>query len=71
MGARMSEPPSWAFTTPSENSTMEWILLWRWTSTRTSSMGTWKRWCASMTSRPLFMRLAESMVIFAPMSQVG
>ena len=27
--------------------------------------------CASMTSRPLFMSVAESMVILAPMSQVG
>ena len=27
--------------------------------------------CASITSRPLFMSVAESMVIFAPMFQVG
>ena len=50
---------------------MEWILLWRWTRTRMSSMGTWKRWWASMTSRPLFMSVAESMVILDPMCHVG
>ena len=29
------------------------------------------RWCASITSRPLFMSVAESIVIFAPIVQVG
>ena len=30
-----------------------------------------KRWTASMTSRPLFIRVAESIVILAPMFQLG
>ena len=30
-----------------------------------------KRWCASMSSRPLFIRVAESMLIFDPMDQTG
>ena len=34
-------------------------------------MGTEKSRCASIASRPLFTRVAESMVIFAPMLQVG
>ena len=35
------------------------------------SYGTPKRWWASISSSPLFIRVAESMVIFPPMSQVG
>ena len=35
------------------------------------SYGRSKRKCASITSRPLFARVAESIVIFAPMFQVG
>ncbi len=35
------------------------------------SGGTWNSQWASMTSKPLFMRVAESMVIFPPMFQVG
>ena len=33
--------------------------------------GSPKMWCASMSSRPLFIMVAESTEIFAPMSQVG
>ena len=29
------------------------------------------RWCASISSSPLFIRLAESMLIFIPIDQVG
>ena len=41
------------------------------TTTATRSYGTSYSQCASMTSRPLFMRVAESIVILAPMCQVG
>ena len=41
------------------------------TSTFTMSTGTSNRWCASSTSRPLFMSVAESIVILAPMAHVG
>ena len=34
-------------------------------------VGTPNRWCASITSRPLFIRVAESIVILPPISQVG
>ena len=46
-------------------------MLWGWTTTATRSYGTSYSQCASMTSRPLFMRVAESTVILAPMCQVG
>ena len=35
------------------------------------SRGMSKRWCASITSRPLFIRVAESMVTFGPIDQRG
>ena len=46
-------------------------MLCGWTTTATRSYGTSYSQCASMTSRPLFMRVAESIVILAPMCQVG
>ena len=42
-----------------------------WMSTSIFSAGTPKSQRASMTSKPLFISDAESMVIFAPMSHVG
>ena len=67
----MSGRPSWAFTEPSQNCTAEWMMLCGWMSTCIFFGGWLKSHFASMTSNPLFMRVAESMVIFAPMSQVG
>ena len=46
-------------------------MLSRWTTTWIFSSGISKSQEASMTSRPLFISVAESMVIFAPMSQLG
>ena len=46
-------------------------MLSRWTTTSIRSSGSSKSQEASMTSRPLFIMVAESMVIFAPMSQLG
>ena len=43
----------------------------RWSTTSTFSMGTPKSHIASIVSMPLFIRLAESTVIFAPIFQVG
>ena len=71
MGRRMSVTPSWASTVPSTNSTMEWTTDCGCTSTSMRSAGTPKSQRASITSRPLFMRVAESMVILRPMLQVG
>ena len=35
------------------------------------SYGVPNRWCASITSRPLFISVAESIVILPPIAQVG
>ena len=67
----MSGTPRCAFTEPSTYSIMECTQLCGCTTTRTASAPTPKRWQASMTSRPLFMSVAESMEIFGPMFQVG
>jgi hypothetical protein len=71
MGRRMSVTPSCASTVPSTNSTMECTTDCGWMSTSTRSALTPNSQRASMTSRPLFMRVAESMVILRPMLQVG
>ena len=71
MGRRMSVTPSWASTVPSTNSTIECTTDCGWISTSMRSGGTSKSQRASMTSSPLFMRVAESMVILRPMDQVG
>ena len=42
-----------------------------WTTTSMASKPIPKSACASITSRPLFMSVEESMVIFGPMLQVG
>ena len=50
---------------------MEWMTLWRWMTTSTFSGGTPNSRMASMYSRPLFIRVAQSTVIFSPMVQLG
>src|SRR2546423_862386 len=50
---------------------MPWTIDCGWTTTSMSSYPIPNRWCASITSRPLFISVAESIVIFAPMLQVG
>ena len=46
-------------------------MLCGWTTTSMASGATSKSQRASITSSPLFIRVAESIVILAPMSQVG
>ena len=71
MGRRMSGAPSWAIMALSQYSTREWIILSRWMTTEIFSAGIPYRCMASMTSSPLFIRVAESTVILAPMDQLG
>ena len=71
MGRRISGAPSWAIMALSQYSTREWIILSRWITTEIFSAGIPYRCMASMTSSPLFIRVAESTVILAPMDQLG
>ncbi len=71
MGRRMSVTEIWARMLPSTNSTMEWIVDCGCTMTFTRSGGTWNKRQASITSNPLFINVAESMVILFPIFQVG
>jgi len=71
MGVRMSGLPSWASTEPSSYSTMECTMLCGCTTTCTCSGVVSKSQQASMTSRPLFIMVAESTDIFRPMTQFG
>ena len=67
----MSGRPSWAFSEPSANCTSECTMLCGCTTTSICSLLRPNSHLASITSRPLFMSEAESMVILAPMSQLG
>src|SRR6185312_11646545 len=71
MGVRMSGFESCASTDPSSYSTMEWITLWGCTTTSTCSGPVPNNQQASITSRPLFIMVAESTDILRPMFQVG
>ena len=71
MGRRMSGMESCAMVAPSTNSTMLCTIDCGCTTTSIRSNGTPNSSWASITSRPLFIRVEESMVILAPMSQVG
>ena len=71
MGRRMSGIPSCAFTAPSSNCTMEWMTDCGCTTTSIWSGRTPNSHLASITSNPLFIMEAESIVILAPMSQLG
>ena len=48
-----------------------WMIDCGWTTTSIRSYGVPKRWCASITSSPLFISVAESIVILPPIAQVG
>ena len=50
---------------------MEWMMLCGWTTTWISSGVTPKRCMASINSSPLFIIVAESTEIFAPILQLG
>ena len=56
---------------PSVNSTNEWMMLSGWTTTAMSPAGTLKSQRASAISSPLFIIVAESMVILRPMAHFG
>ena len=71
MGSRMSVTPSWAIIDPSVSSTSEWTTDCGWTTTSIAAGGVPNSQCASITSRPLFISVAESMVILRPIRQVG
>ena len=67
----MSGGESCAITLPSTNSTKECTTLSGWTTTSTCSGSSWNSHRASITSRALFISVAESIVIFGPIRQVG
>ncbi len=67
----MSVTPSCAIIEPSTISTIEWTTDCGWTTTSMRLGGTSNSQRASMTSSPLFISVAESMVIFGPIFQVG
>src|SRR3954469_4933990 len=67
----MSGWPMCASDAPSLSCTSAWTIDCGCTTTSIRSSGTPKRCIASMTSRPLFISVAESIVIFPPMSHVG
>ena len=71
MGRRISGVPIWAIMALSQYSTREWIILSRCITTEIFSGGISYRCIASMNSRPLFISVAESTVIFAPIAQLG
>ena len=71
MGKHMSVVESCASTELSMNSTMECTMDCGWTMTSTRAISTSKSQRASIISRPLLKSVAESMVIFAPIVQVG
>ena len=68
---RISGTPSCAIQLPSLYSTSECTMLSGCTSTPIRSGSRSKSQRASITSKPLFMSVAESIVIFAPISQFG
>src|SRR3990172_8815096 len=71
MGNPMSVTPICARTDPSMNSTIECTMLCGWTITSICRGSKSKNQLASMISNPLFISVAESMVIFFPMTHVG
>ena len=71
IGVRMSGCPSSASTEPSTYSTSEWMTLCGWITTSMAAAGTPNSQCASMTSRPLFIIVAESTEILRPIRQFG
>ena len=71
MGRRMSVTPSWAMIDPSVSSTIECTTDCGCTTTSMAAAGVPNSQCASITSRPLFISVAESMVILRPIRHVG
>jgi len=71
IGTRMSGTPSCASTEPSQSSMSECTTDCGCTTTSMRSGGVSKSQRASITSRPLFISVAESIVIFGPIDQFG
>ena len=71
MGMRMSGVPSCALIAPSSNSTIEWTIDCGCSTTSIRSAGVPKSQWASITSKPLFTSVEESIVIFAPIRHWG
>jgi hypothetical protein len=71
MAYRISVGPNCARIEPSTNSTIECTTDCGWMTMAICSGAMPNSQCASMTSSPLFMSVAESTVIFGPMRQVG
>src|SRR6266550_219255 len=67
----MLEYDNCASTDPSTNSTIECTMLCGWITTSTCPIPTPNNQCASIISSPLLNSVAESIVIFGPMFQVG
>ena len=67
----MSVTPNCAIIDPSVSSTIECTTDCGCTTTSIWSARTPNSQCASITSRPLFISVAESIVIFRPIRQVG
>ena len=71
MGIFISGTPSCAITELSSYSTAECTTLCLWTTISICSGLSLKSHIASINSRPLFISVAESMVIFLPIDQLG
>ena len=71
IGVRMSGLPSCAITEPSTYSTIEWTTLCGWITTSICSGRASNSQCASITSSPLFIMVAESTEILRPITQLG
>ena len=56
---------------PSTNSTIECMILSAWTTISISLSSSSKKYFASMTSSPLFIMVAESIVTLLPIFQLG
>ena len=61
----------WASIAPSASWTSPWTSDCGWTTTSIRSYGVPNRWWASISSRPLFINVAESIVILPPIAHVG
>ena len=68
---RMSGGPRWASIAPSASCTSPCTSDCGCTTTSIRSYGVPNRWWASISSRPLFISVAESIVILPPIAQVG
>ena len=71
MGSRMSVTPSWAMIGPIGQLDQRMASVRLGMDDVDAAGGVLNSQCASITPRPLFMSVAESMVIFRPIRRVG